>query len=896
MNLYNPIAFAVKNINTDRMDQFYGHLELGIFITDDSGVIVYANRFFLHILGYSSNEILGRPLKNFLFEEETAELGFYDPEETGSYHRKRFVHKSGSVVSMHFKTHPFEASERGFSGLLGQVTSFHEKSPIEEIADRLNGSQDHSDTFNKSSDLVIVLDLDGNIIDVNKAAKKFFEGSEEGLYNSVYGFLHGGKPDKSNFTPLLELACKGQPQLFERSARVRGKRIPHEITLVKGYWSGEDALMCRARNLAHQYPDKYSLASQEHIFKVVTESSTDVVSLFNENQDLIYISPAISRLTGYTPEEMKRIGFHTTIHPDDEKRVAEVIAHSTATRQAHSRYKYRQRRKDGTYFWLEVNALRRYDADGNILQTIANLRDVHAQVESEQKLKSHERLLIETQKLAHLGSWEYNLVTGDFSLSQEFLDIAGLDIPQMNAWEGILKYIHKSHRKKVLAAWKDLLIKGKEFNVDFDVTRPDAKMISVNSMGYAERDSSGKVIAVRGAVIDITRRKQTEKNLTLLKNKAEAAALAKQQFLGNMSHELRTPMNAVLGLSNVLLLENPREDQKEKLEVLRFSAESLLHIIDDILDISALEENKLKLKPEPTELETQLKNVIHMFIPEANKKGIDLKLVTDWLPLRAVVDSSRLCQVLYNLLGNAVKFTDSGSVTLKVSAENVPGEKIPLHFEIIDTGIGISVQEMSSIFDRFYRSRFEDKYKYGGTGLGLSISKRILELMGSKLMVESKPGSGTTFRFVLLVNTVDSVAQPDLLNPEASGSTDLSKVRILVAEDNTINQFVLRKILAKWNIQPEITSNGKEAVDAFCAGSYDLVMLDLQMPVMDGIEAAREIRKRDKAIPIIAVTAAVLNENRKEVFEAGMNDFIGKPFKPEQLLEMIVKHLNESGR
>jgi len=879
------------------MDQFYGHLELGIFITDDAGVVVYANRYFLHTLGYFSNEVLGRPLKNFLFKEQTDEDDFIIyPAETYAYYRKRFVHKSGAIAWLQLKTLPFEASDRGFTGLLVQVVSHQERSPIEEIAERLNGNHHHDSTFDESGDIVIILDLMGNIVDVNKVTKNLFDDSAEGLYNAVHGFLYGGQVDQTQFRHLLALASKGQPQCFERSIKLNGKRMPHEITLVRGYRSGEDILMCRARNLAHQYPDKYSLASQEHIFKVVTESSTDVVSLFNEDQELIYISPAISRLTGYTPEEMKRIGFHTTIHPDDEKRVNEVIAHSTATRQTHSRYKYRQRRKDGTYFWLEVNALRRYDAEGNILQTIANLRDVHAQVESEQKLKSHERLLIETQKLAHLGSWEYNLETGDFSLSQEFLDIAGLEIPQMNAWEGIVKYIHKSHRKKILAAWKDLLIKGKEFNVDFDVIRPDGKMISLNSMGYADRDTSGKVIAVRGAVIDITRRKQTEKNLTLLKNKAEAAAQAKQQFLGNMSHELRTPMNAVLGLSNVLLLENPREDQKEKLEVLRFSAESLLHIIDDILDISALEENKLKLKPEPTELETQLKNVVHMFIPEANKKGIDIKLVTDWLPTRAIVDSNRLCQVLYNLLGNAVKFTDSGSVILKVWAENTPGDKIPLCFEIIDTGIGISVQEMSSIFDRFYRSRFEDKYKYGGTGLGLSISKRILELMGSKLMVESKPGIGTTFRFTLVVNADDSAPETGSYNQEANTSTDLSKVRILVAEDNTINQFVLKKILAKWNIQPDITSNGKEAVDAFCSGNYDLVMLDLQMPVMDGIEAAREIRKRDKSIPIIAVTAAVLNENRKEVFEAGMNDFIGKPFKPEQLREMIVKHLAESAR
>lgn len=638
---------------------------------------------------------------------------------------------------------------------------------------------------------------------------------------------------------------------------------------------------------------KIELVTQEDLLKLVTENSTDVVCLFDENQRLVYISPVIEKMTGHRLEEIKERGFHDYIHPEDREYVKETIKKSLAAREAFSRYKYRHVRSDGSAFWLEVNAHRNYNDQGQNIRTIANLRDVDEQVQTQLKLRENERFLSETQRLASLGSWEYDLEHDNIKFSHEITRLFGFESSPNQGIKDIIDRVVDEDRELVQRKFDELLTQGNGFNIDFTIHLGSNRKRSLNGIGYAERGATGKVLKVKGAIIDITRRKENEIELRRLKEQAEKAAKAKQQFLSNVSHELRTPLNAVLGITDLLEAENPREDQKEKINVLKYSAENLLHLINDVLDYSALEERKLTLDIKDLNLEEFLTNVTHLFTEKANDKGIELNLEADNIPETIKTDQFRLNQILVNLLGNAIKFTDKGSVNLKAELKEDKGDKQIIRFSVSDTGIGLSPSEINAVFDRFYQSSYSISKKTEGTGLGLSITKGLLQLMGSEIHVDSAPGKGSVFWFDLENIKDENNRVNEQVNEYQKEPKKLSDLKVLIAEDNSINQFVVKKMLARWDIEPTLVENGKEALDLILADSlnrFDLILLDLQMPVMDGEEAARKMRLSGVNTPIVAITAAVLPDQRKSALESGMNDFLGKPFKSQELLAVFEKY------
>lgn len=398
---------------------------------------------------------------------------------------------------------------------------------------------------------------------------------------------------------------------------------------------------------------------------------------------------------------------------------------------------------------------------------------------------------------------------------------------------------------------------------------------------------------------------QTKLNINLEKaiEKAEKSTQAKSEFLSTMSHEIRTPLNAVIGMSNLLMMSNPRGDQKENLEILRFSASNLLAIVNDVLDFNKIESGKVVFENIRFDLTELMNNICGGQIIKANEKGLDFKLMIDEkLNHKTVIgDPTRIAQIIFNLVSNAIKFTTDGYVKVNVTCEEEHSNYMNVRFSVKDSGIGIHGDSLKAIFEPFTQESITTTRQYGGTGLGLAIVKRLLELKGVQMQVNSKPGLGSEFWFYLnmpIAKAESAVAEPALTpKVEVDSDSQLKSLHILVAEDNMINTMLMKKFFSKWAIEASFAENGKIAVEMVQQGEYDVVLMDLQMPVLNGFDAAMQIRKledKNKAnIPIVALTASALTDIRERVFDAGMNDYLSKPFKPEELKEKVLMLVNQ---
>ncbi|WP_440999947.1 ATP-binding protein [Fodinibius sp. SL11] len=392
----------------------------------------------------------------------------------------------------------------------------------------------------------------------------------------------------------------------------------------------------------------------------------------------------------------------------------------------------------------------------------------------------------------------------------------------------------------------------------------------------------------------IEKKRELESNVEQLekaKQKVEKGSKAKSEFLSTMSHEIRTPMNAIIGMTNLLVKDNPREDQLEQLEILDFSAKTLLSLINDVLDFSKIEAGKIEFENVAFNLENLLNGVLESFRFTAEKKDVPLYLDYDEdLPESIGGDPNRLTQILNNLVSNAVKFTEEGSVGIIADLTERDEDQLKIQFTITDTGIGISEDKQGEIFKSFTQERSETSRVFGGTGLGLTISKKLVDLQGGTIDLESEKGKGSTFYVELPFKTKGKAEEQraSLRNHTKEMPESLQGTKVMLVEDNAINQKVMIRFLEKWDIEVILAENGRQAVEKMTEiSAVNLVLMDLQMPEMDGYEATRRIRKLDNKyksdVPIVALTAAALKEVKEKVFASGMNDYLTKPFNPPEL-------------
>ena len=518
--------------------------------------------------------------------------------------------------------------------------------------------------------------------------------------------------------------------------------------------------------------------------------------------------------------------------------------------------------------------------------------------ETEQILKdSHEQFVLAIEG-ANEGLWDWRLNPPSLYLSPRWKEILGYpencDFSSLDQW---MNLIHMEDAKAFRDSMEAYLLGlNPFFESEHRLFRHDGTYAWILAKGKALRDQDGKAYRMVGSISDISRRKEVEVELLKANREAQKATKAKSEFLANMSHEIRTPMNGILGMAR-LLMDSPNvpEEQKNQISIIFRSCESLLRIVNDVLDFSKIEANKIQIQSYNVDLIDELFDMIELMKFRAREKGIDFQLKADEDFIRSSkTDPIAIRQVLTNLLGNAIKFTDHGAVELELSSEKVNGRQILHHFWVRDTGMGISDSEVRSLFVPFTQVESGLNKKQGGTGLGLAISRGLVEAMGGRIGIVSELGGGSEFSFSIVALELDG----PLARKRSSGQKLVEQftqnrpdISILVADDNEINLTVATKFLKKIGYESDTVTNGAEALLATKAKKYDLILMDHHMPLMDGVEATIEIRKLfpTGGPKILAVTASVIQEEVDKCIRAGMDGFVGKPIKLEDLIQAIDK-------
>jgi len=562
-----------------------------------------------------------------------------------------------------------------------------------------------------------------------------------------------------------------------------------------------------------------------------------------------------------------------------------VIAERCLTGETFSAPRVRGRQDDGPDVWLRTEISPWRNAKGEIAGLISVSIDITDMTQSLDASERSEQRLQMAVEIADLHVWELDYATQQMTTAgaaSTFFD-GSLSDEEIAADTNIT--IHPEDRARIAEDWRIAVENDLPFRPEYRINRADGKEVWAACTTRMVRNAAGQPTGLIGAMQNITERKRVEADLVQAKEEAEAANRAKSAFLATMSHEIRTPLNGVLGMAQAMAADELAPTQRDRLDTIRQSGEALLTVLNDILDLSKIEAGKLELEVVEFEVSGLANSTHDTFAGVAEGRALDLVVaVDDDARGRYVGDCGRLRQIIYNLVSNGLKFTEAGEVRLHVSRRDAF-----LVFTVSDTGIGIPAERMARLFNKFEQGDASTTRRFGGTGLGLAISRDLATLMGGDIEVESRDGAGSEFRLVVRLERVgDEIAIDPAASAAETGLEDGVSLRVLAAEDNSVNQLVLRTLLQQVGLDPHIVSDGAEAVAAWREQAWDVILMDVQMPVMDGPTATRTIRAAEAETgrprtPILALTANAMAHQVAEYAAAGMDGFIAKPIKVEEL-------------
>ncbi|KQM86145.1 hypothetical protein ASE67_09820 [Sphingomonas sp. Leaf23] len=634
------------------------------------------------------------------------------------------------------------------------------------------------------------------------------------------------------------------------------------------------------------------IRDNERHLRLLADHSTDLIVRLGADGLRRYASSGSERLLGYPPEQLVGQSPFQLIHPDDRDRVQRCLAALTPTGESLV-VRYRMRHREGHYLWLE-GAFRLVGNDPASAEVIGSIRDIadrHAAergaVTSFDELEEQQRLLAMAESAAGMGHWRLNLADWRLFWSPEVFRIHGVE---GNCEPGIataIRFYHPDDRDMVRDRIGVAIANGGSFAFDARVVRADGEMRWVRSRGQAETAPGAGIVGLFGVFQDVTEHVAAMTDLRAAREEAERALAAKATFTATISHEIRTPLTSILAAVQLLRDTPDRVERMRHLDSLEAAGRTLSDIVDDVLTFSKLEGGHASPEAIAFEPRALLQTAAGLFAAEARKHA--LSIMFDAPAGQVIGDPARLQRVLTNLVGNAVKFTRTGSV--RISAAREDGDL--WRFQVTDTGVGIRDDRLEAIFEPFVQADASTTRSYGGTGLGLSISRMLVESMGGRIQVVSRPGAGSRFWFDIPLPSAATVAdagEDALAIPRATREPDRSPpMTVLVAEDNDTNRYLLAEIVRRLGHQVVAVENGARAVEyvtATAGNPVDLVLMDVQMPVMDGLAATRAIRAwsgAGAAVPIHAITADLSNERRADITRAGMNGVLTKPIDMAQL-------------
>jgi PAS domain S-box-containing protein len=676
--------------------------------------------------------------------------------------------------------------------------------------------------------------------------------------------------------------------------------------------------VCHFISLAWQrHSFETALASREERLRLAKQASGLGIYDYNVQGGFIEWDERVREIWGIGPDEP--VDYNTFInglHPDDRNTTQQAVEKAfdpTGDGRYHALYRVINK-IDGSERWISATGDTMF-RDGQPVRLIGTVSDITQRVESEEELKLAVERAEVAQKAATAALYDYWPKTNRVTRHQTITTVSGYRPEEIEfskeGWRGLIHPDDVPVFDKVLADCFSTA--GQEsYVMQYRVKHKLGHYIWISDHAQVIRSIGGEVERVVGMIIDITQQKQFEADLSVAKEQAEAASQAKSSFLANMSHEIRTPMNAVVGLSDILARDpSLSQRQHDMVTTLQLSAQSLMHLINDLLDISKIETNKIDLERIPFKLKTVIDEVLGIAKVAAKQKNITLAYEDSPIAQKEYMgDPTRLGQILHNLVSNAIKFTEQGSVnlSLQTSPDSDPHHDY-VHIKVTDTGIGIPEGKIESIFDKFTQADSSITRKFGGTGLGLAISKNLAEIMGGGIGVESKPQQGSTFTVYLPLEHAQPAANAAKADSDHSAASTLQRLPIqeapclLLVEDYEPNIIVAEHVLQELGYTYDIVKDGHAALERIRKNrnKYFAVLMDVQMPHMDGLEVTRIIRAEESSnklspLPIIAMTAFAMEEDRQRCLNIGMNDYISKPFPFEELERILNKYVPEQQR
>ena len=1022
----------------EKFRSLFEHSAVAITVVDSRERITAWNEHAEKLLGMTRDELYQMPLRKLYPPEEWKRIREARIREKGIQHHMetRILTKSGQAVDAEISISLMKDEKGKICGGIGVITDITERKKAEESLRKSEAM--FRTVFENSAAAITVVDDQERIISWNKFTETMLGMGHEDLYLRPVSELY----PQSEWKRIREADIRhtGARHHFEtRMIKKDGHAVEVDISIsvLKDQEGRVTGAIGVIRDISERRRAEEALRESEEKFRSVFENSAVAITVANANERLLSWNSFTEKLLGMNREDLYLRKISELYPPEEWKRIR---SYDIRTKGIQHHLETRMLTKDGGTIDIDVSISVLKDSQGVITGSIGVIRDISERKRAEAELRKSEerfRTVFENSAVAITVADEHERI---ISWNKQAESLLGMNEEDLYLKPVCALYTEEEWRR--IRSY-DLRKKGTHHHLETQMLRKNGQLVDVEVSISVLKDPDGTVTGSIGIVRDISERKRAETE-RLAKEAAESATRAKSDFLASMSHEIRTPMNGILGMVELLLDMNLAPDQLEYVQAAKSSAESLLTIINDILDFSKIEAGKMTLEKIPFSLRDTLGDTITTLALRAEAKGLELAChIPQQVPDTLIGDPLRLRQIIINLVGNSIKFTEHGEVVVRVSVEEEAGDEVLLHLAVMDTGIGVPPAKLTRIFTSFEQADSSTTRRYGGTGLGLSISARLVELMKGKIWAESpcralrhdKGGPGSAFHFmircgkdpekanalkpvrevnirnlpVLIVDdnatqrqileemclgwsmkpvlaanaaqalsSVDDrmrVGQPfafailDSEMPEMGGfelaerilkrpgcqhlhvlmmvsvgnPEEVSRARdmglalplkkpvqqsrlldamltalalppqaaalgrareikrttglnILVAEDNTVNQLVAHRLLERHGHKPTIAEDGKQAFVMIQTGGYDLVLMDIQLPEMDGYEVTRRIRADEKNtgkhLPIIAMTANAMKGDREKCLAAGMDDYVSKPVRPEILFEAIDKVMN----
>lgn len=672
----------------------------------------------------------------------------------------------------------------------------------------------------------------------------------------------------------------------ERTARKEAERIL-EAKAQELYQANQELVRINAGLEGEIERRAQALEESQRNYRAIVENVNDVIFSMDAGGYFKFMNEPGLKMLGLSPEQLPTMHYETLVLPTHTEEVTSFITYEISLGKDSSYLEFPVVDYRGKLHWLGVTARYAYE-HGELLEVTCIARDITDRRVVEEKLKRSEekyRGIIENMEL---GLLEVNNDGVILRAYQHFCNMVGYEAGELVGKKAIDMFLPEEY-SDLMARESAKRLKGQQSVYEVEMMCKDGSRRWVLISGAPFYGELGQVLGSIGIHYDITERKRTETELARARDEAEHAKEAEKEFLARMSHEIRTPMNAVIGMAHMLRESTLNDEQDELVASVLHSANLLKGLINSVLDLSKIQAGKVELNPRDFNLRELAISLQKTFEFRMTGTAVDVRMEFDSnLPKRAVADELAINQVCMNLLGNAAKFTHQGSITLRLKQAAARDERLWLRLEVEDTGIGMSPAQLEHIFDRFRQATSDIVHNYGGSGLGLAITDELVALMGGDIQVTSTQGEGSCFVVELPLEPSEQTAAAQEFDPE---SVILGGMRILVAEDNPMNIAYLEKLLVRWDTEFRFTRDGQEAVDASRSGVYDVILMDIQMPIMDGYQACKVIRSEadnpNQHTPIVALSAQAFEEDVAVAKEVGMQAYLTKPYTPVQLQEVL---------